>query len=192
MPLAGSQSQRIRRSLGAPTASMGAHGVITARHQLAGHTVTAHAGLSSAAHLSVQPSRAPALDALLACQGSLSTPPAPAKRLCILWLVQRPLSGQNRRENACRKSTADAWASHKFSRRRNRRWLLACARWSRNSGRCGNHQGTALRPRSMVGRLQNFQRACFRIARVVHLHTGGQIRVQVWRGSLGSFRQRRV
>ena len=113
-------------------------------------------------------------------------------RSFILWLVQSPLSGQNRRENTCSKSTLDSWASHKFSRRRNRRLLCACARWSRNAGRCGNHQGTALRPRSMVDRLQNFQRACFQIARVVHLHTGGQIRVQVWRGSLGSFRQRRV
>jgi hypothetical protein len=191
-PLAGSPSRSICRSLGAHTASMGAHGVITARQQLAGRTVTAHAVLASAAHLSVQPSRAPALEALLACQGCLSTPPAPAKRSCIFGLVQSPLAGHKRRENACRTSPSDAWASHKFSRRRNRRLLCTCARWSKNSGRWGNHQGTALRPRSMVDRLQNFQRACFRIARVVHLHTGGQIRVQVWRGSLGSFRQRRL
>jgi hypothetical protein len=52
--------------------------------------------------------------------------------------------------------------------------------------------GSPLRPCSMVDRLQNFQRAGFRIARVVHLHTGSQIRVQVGHGSLGRFWHRRL
>jgi hypothetical protein len=47
-PLAGSPSWSIRRSLGAPPASMGAPGVITARQQLAGRTVIAHAVLTRA------------------------------------------------------------------------------------------------------------------------------------------------
>ena len=138
---------------------------------------TAHAVLASAAHRSIQPSRAPVLEALRACQGSLRTPTAPAQRSCLCWLVQRPLSGHNRRENVCRTSPSDAWTSHEFTRRRNPWWLCAGARSSRHPGRCGYQQGPALRPRSMVDRLQNFQRAGFRIARVVHLYTGSQIRV---------------
>jgi hypothetical protein len=73
-PLADAPSRRIRRSLGAPPASMGAHGVITARPQLAGRTVTAQAVLASAAHRSVQPSRVPTLEVLLTCPGACARP----------------------------------------------------------------------------------------------------------------------
>jgi hypothetical protein len=176
-PLAGAASRRIRLSLGTPPASMGAHGVITARHHRAGRTGNAQAVLASVAHLSVQPSRTLALEVLLACPSSLRTPPAPAQRACLFWRVQRPLAGPHHRENACQTSPSDAGASHTFARRRTRRLLLACVRRAKHAGRCGPPQGTALRLRSMVGRLQNFQRAFFRIARVVHLLTGGHIRV---------------
>ena len=56
------------------------------------------------AHRSVQPSRAPALEILHACPDSLSTLPAPAQHSCIFWLVQGPLAGHHRRDNACRTS----------------------------------------------------------------------------------------
>src|SRR5712692_951415 len=47
-------------------------------------------------------------------------------------------------------------------------------------------------PLSMMGRLQNFQWACFRIDRVVPLDPDGPIWVQGWHGTPGRFRHRRL
>ena len=120
--------------------------------------------------------------------------PASPPAWTVLVLTDRGLytRGNHRRANACRDSPSEVGASHTFARRRSPWLLWAGARWSKRAGRCDHPQGTALRPRSMMDRLQNFQRAGFRIARVVHLHTGSQIRVQVRHGSLGRFWHRRL